>query len=294
MIVRLESPAEAQRWCAELAEQGRRIGFVPTMGALHEGHLALVRRAGEVSDAVVVSVFVNPLQFDDPLDLERYPRDLDRDARLLEEAGAAMVFTGTLEQFFPGAVGPLGELASDQWVDPGPAARGLEGSCRPGHFRGVATIVDRLFEICRPAVAIFGQKDFQQTLVVRDLARRRGGPAIEVAPTVREPSGLARSSRNELLSASDRRRAAALFRALRAGEGAWREGARRPDELRAPMRAVLDQAEIVPEYLELRDPEAWSEHEPAGPLERAIALVAARVGGVRLIDNHLLSGLFAR
>ncbi len=294
MIERIESPAEAERFCAALAEAGRRVGFVPTMGALHEGHLSLVRRAAAASDAVVVSVFVNPLQFDDPQDLERYPRDFERDARLLEDAGATMVFTGTLEQFFPGDVGPGGELAPERWVDPGPAARGLEGACRPGHFRGVATIVDRLFDIVRPDVAFFGQKDFQQTLVVRDLARRRGGPAIEVAPTVREPSGLARSSRNELLSPEDRARAAALFRALRAGERAWAEGARLPEELRPPMRAVLDEAGIVPEYLALRDPEAWTEDEPTGPLERAVALVAARVGGVRLIDNHPLSGPLAR
>lgn len=290
--VRLTDPAAARAWCAAARARGATIGFVPTMGALHDGHLELVRRAARENDVAVVSVFVNPLQFNDPRDLERYPRDFEGDARQLAGASCAMVFTGALPQFFPErpelAGGAL-QIAPEAEVDPGPAASGLEGAHRPGHFAGVATIVDRLFDVVAPTRAYFGQKDFQQTLVVRDVARRRGGPEVVVCPTVREATGLARSSRNQLLSPEARVEALALSRALAAARAAWRAGERDAGALAAAMRSELGSPALTVEYAEVRDPEAWSAQPPGGAMRRAVALVAAKVGGVRLIDNLLLS-----
>ena len=289
-IVRLTSPREAGRWCEARRGAGCTLGFVPTMGALHEGHLELVRRAVGENDGVCVSVFVNPLQFDDARDLEAYPRDPDGDAAKLAEAGAAMVFTGTLAQFFPDELDAHGRLPAERLLDPGPAARGLEGDHRPGHFAGVATIVDRLFDVVAPDRAYFGWKDFQQCLVVRALARRRGGPRVVFRPTVREPSGLARSSRNALLTDEWRAEALSLSRALAAAQAAWDAGARDSEELRAALRNVLEPTRLDVEYAAVRDPERWTATEPTAPLERAVALVAARAGAVRLIDNRWLSG----
>ncbi len=288
MILSLDDPRAAAEWCRAQRAAGHTLGFVPTMGALHAGHLELVRRALSETQRVCVSVFVNPLQFDDPRDLERYPRDFARDTRLLGDAGCPMVFTGTLAQFFPGELDARGGLAPSRRVDPGPFAEGLEGERRPGHFAGVATIVQRLFETVEPDAAFFGAKDFQQCLVVRDLARRRGAPRVVVCPTVREPSGLARSSRNALLDPALAPRAPRLFAALCAGEAAWAEGLRDAGELRARMLAHLEGSGLELEYLELRDPLAWTAVSPRGPLVRAVALAAARLGGVRLIDNHAL------
>ncbi len=285
-LERLDDPAGARAWCAAARARGLRLGFVPTMGALHEGHLGLVRRAAAETDAACVSVFVNPLQFDDPGDLARYPRDLERDCALLAGAGCAMVFTGTLAGFFP----EVAPGASVPLRDPGPAALGLEGEHRPGHFAGVATIVARLFEIVEPAAAYFGEKDFQQTLVVRALARARGGPPLVVCPTAREPGGLARSSRNERLSPAGRRRARGLSQALFAARARWRAGERDALRLRAALAGELERRGIAFEYAALRDPERWSAEEPRGPLARARALVAAAVEGVRLIDTLALDG----
>ncbi|MEW6071764.1 MAG: pantoate--beta-alanine ligase [Planctomycetota bacterium] len=283
-IVRLADPAAAARWSAAERVAGRTIGFVPTMGALHEGHLTLVRRAAAENDVACASVFVNPLQFDDPADLARYPRDFAGDAGLLEGAGCAMVFTGTLAGFFPGAADP----AAIRRRDPGPAAAGLEGACRPGHFAGVVTIVERLFAAVRPRAAYFGEKDFQQCLVVRDLARSLGYPEIVLCPTSRDPDGLARSSRNAFLGAAERARALALSRALFAARAAWARGLRDAGELEALLRARLAEPGIEIEYAAVRDPARWSADPPPGRLAQARALVAARVGRVRLIDNLAL------
>jgi pantoate--beta-alanine ligase len=289
MIVRCGDPEEARAWCARARGEGRTLGFVPTMGALHAGHLSLVRAALAVNDSVCASVFVNPLQFDEKRDFERYPRDLERDSGMLGEAGCSMVFTGTLARFFPETLAPSGAFPKTALRDPGPRALGLEGDLRPGHFAGVATIVARLFEIVHPDRAYFGQKDFQQTLVVRDLARELGFPEIVVCPTVREPSGLAISSRNQLLSPEDRIRATALSRSLEAARRAWRRGARDAPGLAAAMRETVEKSGISLEYAAVRDPERWTREEPQGRLDRAVALVAARVSSVRLIDNMLLS-----
>jgi pantoate--beta-alanine ligase len=285
MMLRFTSPAEAGTWCRDVVRGGRTLGFVPTMGALHEGHLGLVRRACAENDAACASVFVNPLQFNDRRDFERYPRDFEHDAELLGGIGLDMVFTGTLAGFFPGAVRADGTLDPARLRDPGPSALGLEGEHRPGHFAGVATIVERLFDIVRPTRAYFGQKDFQQTLVVRELARRRGGPTIVVCPTSREPSGLARSSRNELLSREAREQALALSRGLALARSAWSGGERDTARLQEVLADGVRAPGVELEYAAVRDPRRSPAEDPRGKLERGIALVAARVGGVRLIDN---------
>jgi len=282
MLARLPDPAAAREWCRRVRAGGESLGFVPTMGALHQGHLSLVAAARRECARVCVSVFVNPLQFDDPRDFERYPRDLDGDCALLERAGCDMAFSGTLAQFFPESGGRREAIA---WRDPGPCAEGLEGEHRPGHFAGVATIVARLFDVVRPDAAFFGAKDFQQTLVVRELARALGGPRVVVCPTEREPSGLARASRNQRLTPQGREDAVAIHRALLAARAGWVEGLRDAGELAARARGVLERSVLEAEYVEVRDPQRWTAKAPREPLERAVALVAARCGEVRLIDN---------
>jgi pantoate--beta-alanine ligase len=287
----LPSPGAARRWCAAARAAGHGLGFVPTMGALHEGHLSLVQRAVRENDLCVVSIFVNPLQFDDPRDLECYPRDLGRDCALLAPSGCALVFTGDLAEFFPECCGGA-EPADGRRIplcDPGPGARGLEGRARAGHFAGVATIVARLFELVRPARAYFGEKDFQQTLVVKHVAGGLGFPEIVVCPTSREPDGLARSSRNVLLSAQARPRAAWLARALFAARADWIAGERRARTLETGLAARLTGAGIELDYAAVRDPERWTALVPRAPLTRARALVAARVGSVRRSANLSLS-----
>jgi pantoate--beta-alanine ligase len=291
-VERIESPIAAAQRCRTVRDTSptTRIGFIPTMGALHEGHLALVRRAAADNDLVVVSIFVNPLQFDDARDLAAYRRDFDGDCALLEGAGANIAFTGQLDEFFPeyDLDGPSGVDAIES-IDPGPAARaGLEGDVRPGHFEGVATIVRRLFDLVRPHVAYFGAKDWQQTLVVRHVAGC-GEPRIVVVPTERELSGLARSSRNARLSDAERDRAAVVHRALLAAREAFAAGERDAGVLEHRMRDVLQSAvgtEI--EYAALRDAGTLATFDGPVPEGGARVLVAARLGGVRLIDNLAL------
>jgi pantoate--beta-alanine ligase len=261
---------------------GRTIGLVPTMGCLHEGHLSLLGAARAECDLVVMSLFVNPTQFGPGEDLERYPRDEERDLRLADEAGVDVVYAPTLDEVYPDgfattvAVG--GNLTAV--LDGDPEQRG------PEHFRGVTTVVAKLFNSVGPDIAYFGQKDAQQAAVIRRMARDLDFPVrIEVMPTVREPDGLAMSSRNAYLDEGDRRRAAALSRALRAAERGARE-----DSLRAGLEAArreLAGAGIEPEYLEARDA---VELEPVAELNGRPVLiaVAAQVGGARLIDNVLI------
>lgn len=286
MTLAFQNVAEARAWLHEQRACGLRIGFVPTMGALHEGHLDLVRRAARENDLAIVSVFVNPLQFNDPKDYAAYPRTFAEDVRLLATAGCAMAFTGTLAQFFPHELDAAGKLNAAHQVPPGAAALGLEGAMRPGHFEGVAAIVDRLFETVLPDTAYFGAKDYQQAQVVLGLARRRGGPRVVVCPTVREASGLALSSRNARLSVEDRQRAAQIYQALRAGQAAWDAGVRDADALRSSVLAVLQRTpEFRVEYVALRDPSKWTAEEPHGAMQQAVCLVALWLSGVRLIDN---------
>ncbi|HED13674.1 MAG TPA: pantoate--beta-alanine ligase [Gammaproteobacteria bacterium] len=283
MIERLSEPATASMWCRKMRTQGLQIGLVPTMGALHEGHLSLVRRALQENDRVCASIFVNPLQFNEHSDLLSYPLSPDQDVQLLDRIGCHMVFFGTLDAFFP-------QLKPEQipMQEPGPYSLGLEGDSRPGHFAGVATIVKRLFEVTKPSRTYFGEKDFQQSLVVRDLARKMGYPEVVVCQTSREPGGLARSSRNRGLDDIQRRHARCLSVALRCTRSAWQAGERDAQILESLLWESLDNAGVEIVYATLRDPDQWTKQAPKGYLVRAQALVAARIGGIRLIDNMRL------
>jgi pantoate--beta-alanine ligase len=260
---------------------GQRIGFVPTMGALHEGHLSLVRLARERADRVVASVFVNPTQFGPGEDFTRYPRQPERDAAMLEPAGCHLLFLPGVETIYPPGHATL--------VEPGGAAEGLEGACRPGHFRGVATVVCALFNLVRPDVAVFGEKDAQQLAVVRQMVRDLHIPVeIVPGPTVREADGLALSSRNAYLSPAERRAAAVLHRALRAAEEAVAAGERRAERVRQRMREVLSSEPLArTEYAEVVDPETFRPVETLAG--RLVLPLAVRVGGTRLIDNIRLT-----
>ena len=258
------------------------IGLVPTMGSLHEGHLSLVRRAAADCGFVVVSLFVNPSQFGPGEDYERYPRDEQRDAALARDAGADLLFAPTTDEVYPDGFATSVSVAGITDVLCGsPASRGAS------HFDGVATVVTKLLNMCGPDVAYFGQKDYQQSLVIRQAARDLDVPVrIEVCPTVRDRDGLALSSRNAYLSPEDRERALALNRALRAAEQVAADGGAREDVLRAA-RAELDAAAIEPEYLEVLSADDLS--TPAWqPGEEVVVALAAQVGPARLIDNTLI------
>ncbi len=268
-------------WSRAERARGQRIGFVPTMGYLHEGHLRLVDRALELADRVVVSVFVNPLQFGPKEDFAKYPRDLDRDRRLAEQRGVSCCFTPEVTEMYPAE--PVVRVTPA----PGGGADVLEGAARPGHFSGVLTVVAKLFHLVEPEVAVFGRKDFQQAMLVKGMVRDLDFPVtIEVAPTVRELDGLALSSRNSYLSPDQRRSALALSRALRAVEQAWRGGEADPAALARRGLEVLRAPGVEPEYLALVD-------ETLQPVARVtahtVAAVAARVGTTRLIDNVSLA-----
>ena len=263
---------------------GRSIGLVPTMGFFHEGHLSLMRRAREDNDVLVVSLFVNPAQFAPGEDFGAYPRDEERDAELAQAEGVDVLFSPPVDEVYPDgfdttvAVGSLTEtLEGDE------AQRGAE------HFQGVTTVVTKLFNMVGPAVAYFGQKDAQQALVIRKLVRDLDIPVrIEVCPTIRDPDGLALSSRNAYLSPEERERALALSRALRAAESAVASGTREADAVVAAAREELERAGLEPDYLQLRSASDLS------PVERVngstLLAVAARVGRARLIDNAILGG----
>jgi len=262
---------------AALADAPRPIGLVPTMGALHEGHLALLAQARGDCATVVMSLFVNPAQFAPGEDLAAYPRDEARDAALAREAGVDLLFAPGREELYPEGF--------DTRVVVGELSEPLEGACRgAAHFDGVATVVAKLLNIVAPAVAYFGQKDAQQALVIRRLVRDLDIPTvIEVCPTVREADGLARSSRNAYLTAAERRRAVGLSRALRSAAALIAGGERDGDAALAVARGELERHAIEPEYLALVDPETLA---PVEHLDAPVLIaVAARVGRARLIDN---------
>ncbi|MGY1739237.1 MULTISPECIES: pantoate--beta-alanine ligase [unclassified Blastococcus] len=249
------------------------VALVPTMGALHEGHRTLVRAARERAGSVVVSVFVNPTQFGPGEDFDRYPRTWDADLAALAEEGADVVFHPQVDDVYP--PGSLGVT-----VQPGPLGSVLEGAVRPGHFAGVLTVVAKLFGLVRPDVALFGEKDYQQLTLIRAMARELAlGVEVVGVPTVREDDGMALSSRNRYLTPEQRATAATLNRALRAGADAGPRGA---DAVLSAARAVLAGApELVPDYLELTDPDLG----PAPAAGPARLLLAARAGSTRLLDN---------
>jgi pantoate--beta-alanine ligase len=256
---------------------GRRVGFVPTMGALHAGHVSLVERAARECDDVAVSIFVNPTQFGPGEDYGRYPRTLDADLALLAPHGVRWVYAPETAAVYP-------PDDATRVVVAGPA-EGFEGTIRPGHFSGVATVVCRLLLAVPAEVAYFGAKDWQQTLVVRRMVRDLGLPvAIVVCPTVREADGLALSSRNAYLSAAERSRATALFASLERAEDAWRAGAE-VAAIEAAMRGPLVTAGMVIDYATVVDAESLQPPQAGRP---AVALVAGRLGTTRLIDNREL------
>jgi len=264
--------------CDDAREAGRTVGFVPTMGYLHEGHLSLVRRARRENETEVVSIFVNPLQFGPGEDLVTYPRDLDRDLAVLKEEEADLVFTPAAEEMYPS-----GEALVT--VDPGELGQRLEGAARPGHFRGVCTVVAKLFGIVGPCRAYFGEKDAQQLAVVRSMVRELAMPVTVLGcETVREADGLAMSSRNVALSAEERQAALCLSEALFAARDLAREGERDGHVLRAEMAKRIGAEPLARiDYVAAVDERTFDEIDALeGP---ARALVAARVGGTRLIDN---------
>lgn len=268
---------------AQRARMRGSVGFVPTMGALHQGHLALVRRARTENDHVVVSIFVNPTQFGPQEDFDRYPRDPEGDLRKLEPEGVDAVFMPPAKEVYPPGF--------DEWVEVrGPIATRLEGAARPGHFRGVTTVVARLFRIVEPHRAYFGQKDAQQLLIVRRMVREQGLPVEIVAvPTVRDADGLALSSRNAYLSPEERQSALVIPRALEMAKQmveSW--GLRDADLVRECVEDYVRQKpQVRLEYVSVSDAETLEELQT---IDRpALVLIAARVGSTRLIDNVLLA-----
>jgi pantoate--beta-alanine ligase len=259
---------------------GRKMGLVPTMGALHEGHLSLVRAAKAECDCTVVSIFVNPSQFGPNEDFFKYPRTLDADLALLAGCGADLVFAPSTEEMYP--------ARHATWVEVGPVAEPLEGAFRPGHFRGVATIVLKLLNMVQPDMAYFGQKDYQQALVIRRMAADLDLPvAIRVCPIVREPDGLAMSSRNRYLSPSARQRAIVLWKSLQLAGKLLAEGERSAGTIAARMRELIETADDARiDYIAVVDPETL---EPVETIAgRTLVALAVTIERTRLIDNWLL------
>ncbi|HEY6607812.1 MAG TPA: pantoate--beta-alanine ligase [Candidatus Limnocylindria bacterium] len=255
--------ADVREALREPRTRGERVGLVPTMGAYHAGHLALMRAAREASDVVVVSLFVNPAQFDAAADLARYPRDEAADLRAAEAEGVDLVFAPSPDELYPAGF--------DTWVEPGELATTLEGAARPGHFRGVATVCAKLFSIVGPSVAYFGQKDAQQVALVRRMVEDLNLPLeVRVVPTVRDPDGLALSSRNVFLTAAERASALALPRALQAGALAYRSGT---DAIAAATELLAAEPGLTVDYVAVAS------------FDRPTLVAAVRVGATRLIDN---------
>lgn len=275
----IHTPEEMQRWAMRQRAQGLRIGLVPTMGYLHSGHLSLVTAAKQRADAVVVSLFVNPVQFGPNEDFSKYPRDEARDLALCREAGVAAVFVPPVSAMYaPDA---------SVFVTEERLGNGLCGARRPGHFRGVCTVVGKLFNLALPHVAVFGQKDYQQAAVIRRMVRDLNFPLeIVVAPIVREADGLAMSSRNVYLSGDERARALGLSRALQVASEAVAAGPCAADAVRGRMSEVLERHALKIDYVEIVDAETLE------PVAQAVcgnvALVAAYCGKTRLIDNRVL------
>ncbi|MDQ2666678.1 MAG: pantoate--beta-alanine ligase [Gemmatimonadota bacterium] len=279
MIV-IRTTAELRAAVAAARRNDARVRLVPTMGAFHEGHLSLMRRARATSGFVVVSLFVNPSQFNDARDLDRYPRDEQRDALMAAAEGVDVLFAPSADEVYPAGFATSVEVQG--------LAEPLEGVVRgTQHFRGVATVVTKLLNMAQPDAAYFGQKDAQQALIIRRLVRDLDLPVrIEICPTVREPDGLAMSSRNELLDAPSRARASALSRALFAVERAARDGETRAEIALTHGRAILDAEQVTPEYLAAVDANSLI---PVTHLKgETLIAIAARFGAVRLIDNVII------
>ncbi len=275
----LESVSDMRNFSREVRAHGRSLALVPTMGALHEGHFSLIRQAKRQCDVVIVSIFVNPKQFNSSEDLERYPRDFEEDLELLRPFKIDAVFAPSVEEMYPEGFTTL--------VDPGEIAKPLEGAGRPGHFRGVATVVLKLLNIVRPNVAYFGQKDFQQALVVRRLVEDLDlDVRFVICPIVRDADGLALSSRNALLNAQERRAALVLSQGLQRAEQLAQSGISESDQLKAEIEKLFAAEPLAQlEYAAMVDPARLAPVTQVTP--GCVALIAARVGKVRLIDNMI-------
>lgn len=280
-MLELSTISDLRSWSRRQHAAGRRVGLVPTMGYLHEGHLALVDEARRRSDAVVMTIFVNPLQFGPAEDLARYPRDLPRDRALAVSRGVDALFVPSVETMYP--------PGSEVRVIPGATADRWEGAARPGHFAGVLTVVAKLFHLVEPDLACFGQKDIQQLTLVRRMVCDLDWPIEIIAvPTVREPDGLALSSRNAYLSSDDRMKAVVLSQALQAAHHAWCEGEQRAAVIESRMREELRRyPQIEVEYIAIVEPETLAPIVTVNG--HTVVAIAARVGGTRLIDNICLA-----
>ena len=279
----LRTVAETAAWADSLRRSGRRLALVPTMGFLHEGHVSLMREGRRRADAVAASIFVNPTQFGPKEDLSRYPRDMEGDLSKCASAGVEAVFAPVPAEVYPPGY--------QTYVDVEQVSQGLCGARRPGHFRGVATVVTKLLCLFKPQLALFGEKDFQQLQVIRALERDLNlGVEIIGMPTVREPDGLAMSSRNAYLSPEDRQRALALSRGLSAAQALCRSGTRETPPLVGAVRRELEAAGLREDYVELVDATSLTPLPAVTPGQPARLLVAAFVGSTRLIDNQPIGG----
>lgn len=277
----LDRVGTAQQWCVEQKRAGKTIGLVPTMGYLHEGHLALVEQARQQCDVVVVSIFVNPMQFGVGEDFETYPRDLSRDVAMLEDLGADALFAPSIAEMYPLGYNTFVEVGGDI------TAR-LCGASRPGHFKGVATVVSKLFNICVPDQAYFGQKDAQQVMVLEKMVRELNIPLeIVRVPIVREEDGLAKSSRNVYLDTEQRRQALVLSKALQEAERMIIQGERDVARLKGIMRAVIAASpQAVIDYVEIYDATDLGDVEQVD--RKVLMALAVKFGSTRLIDNLLV------
>lgn len=265
-----------------LRRAGRTIGFVPTMGYLHKGHMTLVERARSASDTTVVSIFVNPLQFAPTEDLARYPRDLARDCAMLEAGGVDVVFAPAVEEMYPRPMETMVDVTSLSGL--------LEGERRPGHFRGVATVVAKLFGIVQPTTAYFGEKDYQQLLVIRRMTADLSLPIrIVGVPTVREPDGLAFSSRNVFLRPEERAAAPVLYASMQAAADAVAAGERDPRRLERLIRRLIESEPLAaPDLVAVRDADTLADFRGAAPPEALVILLAVRFGRTRLLDQRVV------
>jgi len=273
----VETIYDMRRLRRQLAEP---VGFVPTMGYLHEGHLSLVRQARAENSSVVVSIFVNPTQFGPQEDFNRYPRDPQRDLALLQKEKTDIVFMPSAAEMYPPQF--------SSWVEVGKVTERLEGACRPGHFRGVTTVVAKLFNIVQPTRAYFGQKDAQQAIVIKKMvADLNMNLEIVVAPTVREPDGLAMSSRNTYLNPEERRAAVVLYQALSLAQKLWSQGEKDAEKLRQQMIALIQKEPLADiDYVSIADQETLDELDTVK--FPALVSLAVKIGKTRLIDNVVL------
>lgn len=276
--------------CAEMTAlcraAPRPLGLVPTMGALHEGHLSLTRQARTDSATMAASIFVNPSQFGPNEDFTTYPRTFERDLELLQAQGTDLVFAPLPDEVYPGGF--------DTWIEPGAVAEGMEGAARPGHFRGVATVVAKLFTIIRPDRAYFGQKDGQQVAVIRKMTTDLNlGVEVVTMPTIREPDGLALSSRNAYLTPEERTAAPVVYRALCAAESLWHTGERNPNHLQAAALAELQREPLVSavDYVSIVDADTMAALDAVSAGRSVMVATAVRLGPVRLIDNVVVGAL---